>query len=294
MSLQLDPHDIRAAQKTPDRALIAVEQPPPSWLAQQQQGRRGPLLAFVIRSFLAVPALLAFILCLGVWQHTAPDGWRISQLIGAFKGDEEAAKIAASLEAKKQENAALLEEQSRMQREVIAAQANAQEIVHAAQSQAQQEIQAMQGRVQVAAAAYQTLFERANQLAALYAQTTQAFVSLRAEVTRGNQGGSTAVATIADLTKGFAMFTGNSTLYEQADAVRRTTTEGQLRELDAVMARAVPQMDARSFVAQGLPDPAQLAAGLAFAPQVERPARITVGDRPPMPLNPYRRNEPRR
>lgn len=283
MSLQLDPKLLTTRHNKSNSELpVVVNETRHKSPAQQ---KRETVLG-------AVAGLTLAMLIVAAWQHAAPEGWRLSQLIGAFWGDSEATKIAASLEAEKARTAALLEEQQRMQQELILTQARAQEIVAAAQSQAQQEIQAMQGRVQIAATAYQTLFERSNKLALIYAQTAQGFVQMRTELARANQGGSTFVANAADIFKGLAMLSGRADMYAQADAIKRQTTESQMRELDAAMSRTVPTLDAQAFIAQGLPDPAQLAAALNFTPQAQRPQPIEIGDRPAMPVNPYRQTAP--
>lgn len=285
MSLQLDPHDLRTSRLVNEQALIAHEQGPPA----AGRFRRAARTVWARLAY-TVGLLAGLFVAAAVWQHNAPDGLRISQLIGAFGGDTVSAQIAASLEAEKARTAALNEENERLQMKLIATQTRAQELVAAAQSQAQQEVQAMQGRVQIAAAAYQTLYERSNRLAAAYMQTTQALITTRTEIARGNQGGSTLVANIADLAKGFAMFSGDSNLYQQADAIKRSTAAAQQQELDDAVSRNMPNIDARAFVAQGLPDPAQLTASLAFAPQTVRPDPIEVAQRAPMPVSPYRKS----
>jgi hypothetical protein len=291
MSLQLDPHAMETPPPSVQQSLqmIYPGEPPPHW----RPPKPGFLQTLWRKVAPVVGTIVGLMLAVSLWQHLAPDGWRISQLVGHFSGDVQSAQIAASLDAEVAKNAALLEELARKEKAVIDAQARAQELVAAAQSQAQQEIMAMQGRMQVMTTAYQTLFDRANQLAIAYANTTQAYIQTRNEMMRGNQGGSVMVATVADMFKGLALVTGDQQMYDKAENAKRTMTESQMRDMDATMSRALPNLDARAFLAQGLPDPAQLAMQMSMAPQVYRPARIEIGTRPARPVNPYPPSAPK-
>lgn len=294
MSLQLDPRHVRNPGPAPASASGA---PLPEYggpggsLNSHLAHRALPAprwSGMLVKAFIAALASVVMTMGAMVYHHLAPDGWRISQFIGDFTGEAKAAEMAASLQAEKAKTAALLEEQARMQKEVVKAQADGQARVAAAQSQAQQEVALMQGKVQVAMTAYQALYERSNKLAVVYAQTVQGVVQMRAEMARGNQGGSTVVANMADLIKGIGVFSGRADLVERADAMKQATTAAQAREMDAAMSRAMPEIDARAFVAQGLPDPAQLAAYMNFRPQAQQPPEIEIGERPVMSVRALR------
>lgn len=286
MSLQIDPRRMKDNQASEFLPPMETGEPPPDVASRhRRKASRWGFLRGTVATYVGV--VFGLLLLISCTQRFAPDGWRPSQLMGHFYGDVMSSQIQASLAAEKSRNAALQEELSRKEREVIAAQTQGQLLLQAAQSQAQQEIEAMKAKAQVAVAAYQTLFERSNQIAMLYAQTAQAFVQMRNDLARSNQGGSTMVATFADVFKGLAMVSGDEEMYAKADAIKRNVTEGQMRELDASMSRAMPNVDARAFIAQGLPDPAQMAAYLNFSPQVTRPAPIEVESRDPFPVTPY-------
>lgn len=288
MSLQISPNRVKEEQVNANHMAMTPGEAPPEIARRHRHQDRGQMWKKMRNLALMSTALsIGGFVGIAIVQRVAPDGWRPSQVIGHFYGDLASSQIEASLAAEKNKNAALQEELSRKEREVIQAQTQGQLLLQAAQSQAQQEIEAMKAKTQVAVAAYQTLFERSNQVAMLYAQTAQAFVQMRTELARSNQGGGTMVATFADVFKGLAMVSGDQEMYAKADAIKRNVTEGQMRELDASMSRAVPNVDARAFIAQGLPDPAQFAAGLAFTPQVNRPAPIEVQTRDPYPVSPY-------
>lgn len=285
MSLQIDPVRLKDQHASLESVPMTTGEPPPDVAGRHRKRSRLSGFLGAVPSYVGVT--VGLVLVVSCLQHFAPDGWRPSQLMGHFYGDVMASEIQASLAAEKARNAALQEELSRKEREVLAAQTQGQLLVQAAQSQAQQEVEAMKAKAQVAVAAYQTLFERSNQVAVLYAQTAQAFVQMRNDLARSNQGGGTMVATFADVFKGLAMVSGDDEMYAKADAIKRNVTEGQMRELDASMSRAMPHVDARAFIAQGLPDPAQMAAYLNFSPQVNRPAPIEVQERDPYPVAPY-------
>ncbi len=280
MTLHLDPYGLGSGGAPPPAV------PVPS-VPEKKPGLLRRFWGMATYSFgLSIGVMVA----LAIWQHNAPEGWRLSQLYGNFEGDVKAAEIATQLEAERAKNAALLAEQTRMQQTILVTQAWAQQAVAAAQSRAQQEVIVMQTKGQILAQAYQSLYERANQLAMLYAQTGQGVVQARIDLARANQGGNILATNVADAMKWFGVANGNERMVEGATNVRTQSIEVQMRDIEAAAARPAPQIDPKAFLAQGLPDPAQAATRMTLAPQAAFPAPPPILPPPPTPVNPYQKS----
>jgi len=283
LSLHLDPFN-NSAQSTPPGG------PAPEAATVNDVKKPGLLRRLWGKASYSFGVTIGVMIALAIWQHNAPEGWRLSQLYGNFEGDVKAAEVATQLEAERAKNAMLMAEQTRMQQTILVTQAWAQQTAAAAQSQAQQEVIAMQTKGQILAQAYQSLYERANQLSMLYAQTGQGVVQARIDLARANQGGNIFAANVADAMKWFGVANGNDRMVDVAHNVRTQSIEVQMKDIDNAAARPAPQIDAQAFLAQGLPDPAKAAMAMRLTPHAAYPAPLAIAPPPPIPVNPYRKN----
>jgi hypothetical protein len=215
--------------------------------------------------------VLITILLLGVMQRTLPGGWRPSEILAKLVADYETTLTLATVDAKQFELAQLEQERSVTAQQLEEAKAKHEAYVESVKGVLQQQQKITEGKVQIVNDAYKALFDRNKQLVTMQVKMTQDFMERRLQMAQANQAGGTTAIFGSDLLRAWGIMTERSDLEQKAEQIRRGTQESQMRALDEVFARNIPQIDPNAFQMVGVIDPAKIAAELDLKPIVLPP-----------------------
>lgn len=254
-------------------------EPPPS---RRQESAWLGRVKFLLGTLFGI---LVTIIALGLLQRVLPEGLRPSQILAMLAADYQSTAILGTVEALRYQVSQLEQEKSITAQQLEEAKAKSEAYVKAVEGAFQQQQKITEGKVQIVNDAYRLLFDRSKQLVALNIKMTQDFMDRRMQVAQANLAGGSMVIIGSDLVRALGIMTDNPALAQKADQLRQGTQEAQMRELDNVISRAMPQIDPNLFNMVGVPDPAKLAAELELKPIVLPPP-------PLMPIAPPRAQRP--
>lgn len=267
-SLQIDPDRLRRDPE-PVSNVVPLGDAQPS-------GTGVPLwVKFALPVLLVVMGMLA----VGLWQKLAPDGWRVSQLLGFFGGDLEAAKIKALEEDKIRFEGRLKELEAKLIREKADADARVATVTKAAESRAQQEVLRAQAEKEACVTQIAAAFEMIKTIAAQNTQTATAMARSYLDQEIAKTGGEVGVANLLSVLSAGAVAFGREDVAGQLEQQRRAIASQSEQKVQAAIAESarIIAVNQAEFL-QTLPDATTLlkSAGCKVHPNAEFPA-----DRPP-------------
>lgn len=246
MSIYLDPEKLGAGNVKPKATAIPESNPPITAYARPM----GPIrrvfwgIGFFLANFFkgGVSGLILLVLTVVLLQRYGPPDMKPSAMMGEFGGNKRAAEIRAFIEEERALIAALETEKARAQQLVVATQAENERVTQA----------------------YRAQFERANMLAATWAETAKNAAAIALQVRMEGLRGRFATARTKD---NFAMLCDGLSYLDPSitcgDSLRESAYNDREAATNEVMSTYRKQLQyiAATYTAwaKDLPDPAAIA-----------------------------------